>query len=499
MLIAMMGNTYALVIQQSEKEFVKQWAKIVIALERAVTQSAAKEHLLSYSVKLSGGNDGSNGEEPSQEVRGVMVIKKKNKTRARQRKGALNNWKRVGKVTIKELKRRGITGDMLRKEIWEPETPTPMSRNISPLPIPIVSADPESSLMMMNFVDCIKEVPDVPIASNLSANKDVNQPPKAGCDMNQVSAALNQLTGDASATAFQSTWSDPVSKVDDHNNSSFQLSDTENELIAQTLLSVAIHDDSPAIRRQRSSLSQGPVILPKGPIEYNKQRKWDAVDHQEDWDRSSTKRKRTDDTAPKQINIFDQLSDSRQYLLSDDGRASGSILLPPIATMAAGSAKVRSRYIRRSNAVTPVVEPTNPAIFTFGATQIPSSVWQPPTPQMIVPPPQQPQQPQQKTDTKAVGGKALVAVRTYSTTSSGTDGDYCTLRRLVSRQRSFSSDTEAAVYHISGQLQEADRQRASVHRLQRPLTSTTSRIDRAKAHHFNVSPGVVNLNHFLQP
>ena len=82
--------------------------------------------------------------------------------------------------------------------------------------------------------------------------------------MNQVSAALNQLTGDASATAFQSTWSDPVSKVDDHNNSSFQLSDTENELIAQTLLSVAIHDDSPAIRRQRSSLSQGPVILPKG-------------------------------------------------------------------------------------------------------------------------------------------------------------------------------------------------------------------------------------------
>jgi hypothetical protein len=33
MLIAMMGNTYALVIQQSEKEWVKQWAKIVITLE----------------------------------------------------------------------------------------------------------------------------------------------------------------------------------------------------------------------------------------------------------------------------------------------------------------------------------------------------------------------------------------------------------------------------------------------------------------------------------
>lgn len=54
---------------------MKQWAKIVIALERAVTQSKAKEHLLSYSVKLSAGNDGENGASPAQEVRGVMVIK----------------------------------------------------------------------------------------------------------------------------------------------------------------------------------------------------------------------------------------------------------------------------------------------------------------------------------------------------------------------------------------------------------------------------------------
>jgi len=37
---------------------------------------------------------------------------------------------RVGKVTIKELKRRGISGDTLRKEIWEPESPVPMSRSV---------------------------------------------------------------------------------------------------------------------------------------------------------------------------------------------------------------------------------------------------------------------------------------------------------------------------------------------------------------------------------
>ena len=75
MLIAMMGNTYALVIQQSEKEWVKQWAKIVIALERAVNQMNCKEYLLSYSIKVSGGSDGSDGSPPQEEVRGVMVIK----------------------------------------------------------------------------------------------------------------------------------------------------------------------------------------------------------------------------------------------------------------------------------------------------------------------------------------------------------------------------------------------------------------------------------------
>lgn len=77
MLIAMMGNTYALVIQQSEKEWVKQWAKIVIALERAVSQMHAKEYLVTYSIKVSGGSDGSDGAPPQEEVRGVMVIKSK--------------------------------------------------------------------------------------------------------------------------------------------------------------------------------------------------------------------------------------------------------------------------------------------------------------------------------------------------------------------------------------------------------------------------------------
>lgn len=95
MLIAMMGNTYAHVIEQSEKEWVKQWAKIVIALERAIPQSDAQHYLQEYSISL-----GPSGEDPGTEKRGVLVIKSKSKTRAKQRKGAVANWKVTKKIYL---------------------------------------------------------------------------------------------------------------------------------------------------------------------------------------------------------------------------------------------------------------------------------------------------------------------------------------------------------------------------------------------------------------
>ncbi|XP_015434191.1 PREDICTED: uncharacterized protein LOC107189994 [Dufourea novaeangliae] len=115
MLIAMMGNTYAHVIEQSEKEWVKQWAKIVVSLERAVSQKDAQNYLQEYSIKLGPGDDPNN---PASEQRGVLVIKCKSKTKAKQRKGAVANWKRVGKVTIAELRKRGMTGEELRRIMW---------------------------------------------------------------------------------------------------------------------------------------------------------------------------------------------------------------------------------------------------------------------------------------------------------------------------------------------------------------------------------------------
>ncbi|EEB19644.1 conserved hypothetical protein [Pediculus humanus corporis] len=126
MLIAMMGNTYAHVIEQSEKEWMKQWAKIVVALERAVNQEDCHRYLQEYSIKLGPGDD------PSTEQRGVLVIKSKSKTRAKQRKGALCNWKRVGKVTIRELHKRGMTGEQLRRLMWGRSS---ISTPVKPAPI----------------------------------------------------------------------------------------------------------------------------------------------------------------------------------------------------------------------------------------------------------------------------------------------------------------------------------------------------------------------------
>ena len=42
MLIAMMGNTYAIVSEKSEKEFLKQWARVIMSIERAVSVDKAK-------------------------------------------------------------------------------------------------------------------------------------------------------------------------------------------------------------------------------------------------------------------------------------------------------------------------------------------------------------------------------------------------------------------------------------------------------------------------
>lgn len=71
-----------------------QWAKIVVTLERAVPQGDCHHYLQEYSIGLGPSDD------PRYEQRGVMVIKSKAKTRAKQRKGAVTNWKVIAQKAI---------------------------------------------------------------------------------------------------------------------------------------------------------------------------------------------------------------------------------------------------------------------------------------------------------------------------------------------------------------------------------------------------------------
>lgn len=52
MLIAMMGNTYMNIIAKSEKEWIRQWAKIVMVLERAFTKDSLLKFQDQYSVSV---------------------------------------------------------------------------------------------------------------------------------------------------------------------------------------------------------------------------------------------------------------------------------------------------------------------------------------------------------------------------------------------------------------------------------------------------------------
>ena len=61
---------------------------VIMSIERSVPPGTAKEFLEAYSIKLTATE------------RGVMVIKKKDKTRASQRKGALSNWKVRKKIIM---------------------------------------------------------------------------------------------------------------------------------------------------------------------------------------------------------------------------------------------------------------------------------------------------------------------------------------------------------------------------------------------------------------
>lgn len=112
MLIAMMGNTYNQVIAKSEKEWRMQWAKIVVVLERGFTKKQLLKFQKDYSVALTGVPKHQLGEysDPTIEQRALVVIKTSSKSRAKTIKGAIINWKRMGKEIIRQKREWRMKG-----------------------------------------------------------------------------------------------------------------------------------------------------------------------------------------------------------------------------------------------------------------------------------------------------------------------------------------------------------------------------------------------------
>ncbi len=83
----MMGNTYALVISQSEREWTMQWAKILLELEKALSNKESKHFLSQYTISIAPKHE---TERPSA---ALMVIKKMFVSKAKKRKLAIDNWR----------------------------------------------------------------------------------------------------------------------------------------------------------------------------------------------------------------------------------------------------------------------------------------------------------------------------------------------------------------------------------------------------------------------
>ena len=116
-LIAMMNNTYSLIISQSERAWSFRWARALFALERRLGKHEKDTYLRQYSINVVGptkSNDSSteardevsNGGTSDQDqvakkfVPALMIIKRMNWTRAERRRLIVGHW-RVGACSVR--------------------------------------------------------------------------------------------------------------------------------------------------------------------------------------------------------------------------------------------------------------------------------------------------------------------------------------------------------------------------------------------------------------
>ncbi len=86
LLIAMMGNTYNIIIAIRDKEWKRQWAHCVILLERTCSSSELKKFQLSYAYQAP------NKASSNPDALSLIVTKKIEVTQAKLKKQSYLSW-----------------------------------------------------------------------------------------------------------------------------------------------------------------------------------------------------------------------------------------------------------------------------------------------------------------------------------------------------------------------------------------------------------------------
>ncbi|KAK2187647.1 hypothetical protein NP493_158g00001 [Ridgeia piscesae] len=91
MLIAMMGNTYQLV-NETQKEWLRQWAKIILVVEQTVTTAERAQEQIKYSEEMKDGRRALTKEkEELQQLRKINKMKRQSLMNRKQDTRAVHN------------------------------------------------------------------------------------------------------------------------------------------------------------------------------------------------------------------------------------------------------------------------------------------------------------------------------------------------------------------------------------------------------------------------
>ncbi|XP_072051627.1 uncharacterized protein [Amphiura filiformis] len=125
-LIAMMGRTYEIIEEKSLMQWKRQWAMLVLNMEKSVSKGELANHYQTYSteIKMSWSEGVEKGlisshkkvndrKEECYTTHALLVTKQLAKTRAKTKRNAKHKWK----WCLKVLKKKGMISDAKNEKV----------------------------------------------------------------------------------------------------------------------------------------------------------------------------------------------------------------------------------------------------------------------------------------------------------------------------------------------------------------------------------------------